>query len=380
MLKNLKLSDLDEAAKYANPPAGVKLTMEAMCVLKAVPPKMVKAPRAAKKVADYWEPGKKMLADAKGLLDSMFNFDKDNIPPKIIKAVTPYIENEDFTPKKIESASKACTAMCQWVRAMHKYDKVAKEVEPKRQALRAAQEELDVLTQRLNKLRAQLKEVRTRSPSSRTSSTRRSRRRRSSPPRSPDASVKMDRAERLLGGLGGEKQRWKETVASLGEQGSTWSATCASRRATSRTSAPSPPTTAPSSRRRGARGSRLEGVPHTEGATLGKVMADAVKLRALAGRTACPPTVSSENGIILSHSRWPLCIDPQTQANKWIKNMEAEAGVRGVQAERQGLPAHARERRPLRQAGGDGERAGGARPRARARAAQADLQAGRQRS
>ena len=29
---------------------------------------------------------------------------------------------------------------------MHKYDKVAKEVEPKRQALRAAQEELDVLT------------------------------------------------------------------------------------------------------------------------------------------------------------------------------------------------------------------------------------------
>ena len=77
----------------------------------------------------------------------------------IIKAVTPYIENEDFEPKKIEAVSKACTAMCQWVRAMHKYDKVAKEVEPKRQALRAAQEELDVLTQRLNKLRAQLKAV-----------------------------------------------------------------------------------------------------------------------------------------------------------------------------------------------------------------------------
>ncbi len=31
-----------------------------------------------------------------------------------------YIENEDFTPKKIESASKACTAMCQWVHAMNK--------------------------------------------------------------------------------------------------------------------------------------------------------------------------------------------------------------------------------------------------------------------
>merc|ERR1719230_1641453 len=40
VLKNLKVSDLSEAGKYQNPPGGVKLTMEAMCVLKNVPPKM----------------------------------------------------------------------------------------------------------------------------------------------------------------------------------------------------------------------------------------------------------------------------------------------------------------------------------------------------
>jgi len=34
---------------------------------------------------------------------------------------------------------------------------------------------------------------------------------------------------------------------------------------------------------------------------------------------------STENGIIISRgSRWPLIIDPQCQALKWIKNMEAE--------------------------------------------------------
>lgn len=34
---------------------------------------------------------------------------------------------------------------------------------------------------------------------------------------------------------------------------------------------------------------------------------------------------SMENGIILySATRWPLMIDPQGQANKWIKNMENE--------------------------------------------------------
>jgi dynein heavy chain len=32
---------------------------------------------------------------------------------------------------------------------------------------------------------------------------------------------------------------------------------------------------------------------------------------------------SIENGIIMSKARrWPLCIDPQGQANKWIKKLE----------------------------------------------------------
>ena len=34
-------------------------------------------------------------------------------------------------------------------------------------------------------------------------------------------------------------------------------------------------------------------------------------------------TFSTDNGIIVDNtSRWPLCIDPQGQANKWIKNLE----------------------------------------------------------
>jgi dynein heavy chain len=35
-----------------------------------------------------------------------------------------------------------------------------------------------------------------------------------------------------------------------------------------------------------------------------------------------------ENGIIIFKSRrWPLCIDPQGQANKWIKKMDAKKKI-----------------------------------------------------
>lgn len=40
--------------------------------------------------------------------------------------------NDEFQPASIAKVSKACTSICQWVRAMHDYHFVAKGVEPKR--------------------------------------------------------------------------------------------------------------------------------------------------------------------------------------------------------------------------------------------------------
>ena len=63
-------------------------------------------------------------------------------------------------------------------------------------------------------------------------------------------------------------------------------------------------------------------VPHTEHPELNKTLGDAVKIRnwQLAGLPK--DNLSLQNGIIVQYSqRWPLFIDPQGQANKWIKNL-----------------------------------------------------------
>lgn len=52
------------------------------------------------KIDDFWEPAKKqLLADAKGFMDSLIKFDKDNIPDRIIKKV--FTRGVSLTPHPI---------------------------------------------------------------------------------------------------------------------------------------------------------------------------------------------------------------------------------------------------------------------------------------
>jgi hypothetical protein len=67
-----------------------------------------------------------MLGDMH-FLDSLKEYDKDNIPPQIIKKIRDrYINNPEFNPDIIHNVSSACEGLCKWVRAIEIYDQVAK--------------------------------------------------------------------------------------------------------------------------------------------------------------------------------------------------------------------------------------------------------------
>ena len=91
---------------------------------------------------DYFGPAKKMMMDAKSFVEALKSYDKDNIPPRIIKRIREYyIPMEDFTPEKAAKASSACEGLCKWIQAMEIYDRVAKVVAPKKAALAIAEGE-----------------------------------------------------------------------------------------------------------------------------------------------------------------------------------------------------------------------------------------------
>ena len=58
------------------PPHGVRLVVEAVCIMKGIKPKKVAGEKPGTRVDDYWDPGKALLQDPGKFLDGLFKFDK----------------------------------------------------------------------------------------------------------------------------------------------------------------------------------------------------------------------------------------------------------------------------------------------------------------
>ncbi|XP_031701028.1 dynein heavy chain 12, axonemal isoform X2 [Anarrhichthys ocellatus] len=325
-LNTLKPSDVTIVKSMKNPPSGVKLVMSAVCVMKAIKPDKIADPAGTgKKVLDYWGPSKKLLSDMNFLRD-LKEYDKDNIPlPVMQKIRSEYMTNPDFDPSIVAKASSAAEGLCKWIKAMEVYDRVAKVVAPKKASLAEAQESLAATMGLLDQKRAELKEVEVRLAVLQKTFEDKTEEKAQLEFQVDLCARKLERAEKLIGGLGGEKTRWSKAaddlqntydnltgdvlisagvIAYLGaftagfrqDCTKSWTKLCQSKN-----------------------------IPSADDFSLSKTLGDPIKIRAwnIAGLPS--DSFSIDNGVIVSNSRrWPLMIDPQGQANKWVKNSEKD--------------------------------------------------------
>ncbi|KAI9354083.1 dynein heavy chain and region D6 of dynein motor-domain-containing protein [Zopfochytrium polystomum] len=315
-LDTLKPADITVVKSMKNPPGAVKLVMEAICIMKGIKPSRIKDPGGSgKMVEDYWGPAQKMLGDSHFLqsLKSLKKFGKN------------YSNNPDFDPNIVKNSSSAAEGLCKWVRALDKYEVVAKVVAPKKESLAKAEGELSVEMAKLTAKRAELKEVEDKMEALESQFRAMTQKKADLEQQVDLCGKKLIRAEKLIGGLGGEKDRWSEAartltitynnligdvllasavIAYLGAFTSSyrqmclsdWNEKCVSFK-----------------------------IPCSGSFSLVGTLGDPIQLRAwnLAGLPN--DSFSRDNGIISTKTRrWPLFIDPQGQANKWVKNMEKQ--------------------------------------------------------
>jgi dynein heavy chain len=308
-LDSLKKDDITEIKGFTNPPDAVQVVLEAICLLLGE--------------KTDWKSAKSVMSRG-SFLQELKEYDKDNIPEKVLKKLAnKYMDHPLMVVEVVEKKSKAAKSLCMWVHAMHIYSRVAKEVGPKKAMvarlnaelaeanakLKEKQDDLAAIIAKVDGLKQQLEE---------TIANKKK--------LEDEAQLTKDRlvrADKLTSGLKEEGERWRVSVATLGDEivdltgdvfmGSAcvsyfgaftglyradmikeWVDFCQSKE-----------------------------IPCSAQFDLAKILGNAVIIRGWNIDGLPTDDVSVSNGILVENGkRWPLMIDPQEQAKIWIKNME----------------------------------------------------------
>lgn len=145
-----------------------------------------------------------------------------------------------------------------------------------------------------------------------------------------ECEVMLERADKLIGGLGGENARWTKQVEDLTHRLTLLAGDCALSAGMVAYSGPFTGHYRQELESRWRKALKDLNILHTEHVTMRDVLGDQVLIQQWKVAGLPSDAVSVENGIIIEKARrWPLMIDPQNQANSFIKKLgkEHEEGI-----------------------------------------------------
>jgi dynein heavy chain len=305
-LDNLKKGEVAEVKGMQKPPPGVVKTMEAVCILLGEKPD--------------WETAKKVMTNT-AFLKNLKDYDKDNIPDKMVQKLKKYIDDPALSDEAMAKVSQAGGMLMTWVGAMVMYSEVAKTVEPKKlkvaelnavlaAANAALKEKLDSLHEVEEKVRVLKETLDAAQKESRELAAK-----------SNQTAGRLERADKLMSGFGSQQVSWAAEEKKLGEDYELLVGDCFLSAACVSYAGPFT-----GEYRANLISNWLEmvlkvGIPTSQNYTLQNTLAQPVEVRQWNINGLPTDDVSIDSAVMVKYgSRWPLMIDPQEQAKKWIKN------------------------------------------------------------
>ncbi|PNS18432.1 Dynein heavy chain, cytoplasmic [Sphaceloma murrayae] len=205
-VNNIKKQQLTEVRSMQNPPAGVKLALEAVCTL------------LGHKVTDW----KTIIGIIRkdDFIPSIVHYDNEHqmTAAHRTKMEREYLTKEDFTYEKVNRASKACGPLVQWVEAQVSFSGILARVGPLKAELEALQDqalqtraeaqvinnEVEDLEKRIGTYKSEYAALISQVEAIKSEMSR--------------VQSKVERSRRLLDSLSSERTRWEEGSKSFEEQ------------------------------------------------------------------------------------------------------------------------------------------------------------------
>mmetsp|Transcript_18885 Transcript_18885/g.22437 ORF Transcript_18885/g.22437 Transcript_18885/m.22437 type:complete len:4042 (-) Transcript_18885:161-12286(-) len=306
----LDKSAITEIKGFNKPPPAVGVVLEAVMIFMG-------------KKTD-WVTAKTEMGQP-NFLSNIKQYDKDNVKDTIVLKIKKYVSDPAFSPEAVAKQSKAASALCTWVHAIYIYAGVAKEVEPKKNALKASQKALDSKQKALKIAQTALAEVVAKVADLKERYDTSVNEKNSLRAEAADLSEKLDRADKLINGLAGEYVRWQASIGVFKQSIGDLVGDCQVASAFLSYAGPFDTAYRDVLVKDWLDRVKQKALPFSAKFSFVTLLADPVVVRQWNLQGLPADDFSTENGVIVTRgSRWPLMVDPQGQANKWVRKMEGD--------------------------------------------------------
>lgn len=328
-------ADINEIKTTKKPSDLIKLIFDGVLVLFGLPlvPVSMKQYNVRKQNFDFIsdsfeEASKGMINDAKFLakLKEFSEKEKDKINDETCELLLPYLELENFNPTAAASASKAAEGLCIWVRAMLDYHEASKIVKPKMDFLTKQNQKLEAALTELSSAEAELKEAQDKLNKLQENFNKEMTTKKTLEEGMSKLKRKTDQANKLIVGLTDEKYRWTEDSKNFADLKRRLIGDVAVSTAFMSYCGPF------NSEFRNLlmkdnfiQDLTNSGIPVTLSLDLTSFLVEKTTVAEWNLQGLPKDDLSTQNGIMVTRaSRYPLMIDPQGQAHKWILIKEKE--------------------------------------------------------
>ncbi|ORX45970.1 hypothetical protein BCR36DRAFT_332447 [Piromyces finnis] len=315
-LNNLSSAEITEIRSFAKPPKEVQKVCECICVIKGI-----------KDIS--WKSAKTMMSQV-DFKSSLSNLDIDNISGQQLKSVKAIIREMDIQPARMKEISSAGAGLLQFVNAVVGYCNVAKQIQPKRNAVAALEKNLqqsrrdyEKITKELADLNDQLKSLQDNFQQKKTEQIE-----------LKQMAELMERrliaADKLISGLSSERIRWSKDLETLKEQRVQLLGDCLLESGfLSYTGAFNWELRNELIYNRWVNDLKDKNIPISPNFRIETLLVTDVEISKWASQGLPSDELSIQNGILTTKgTRFPLCIDPQQQALNWIKKKEGSNNLK----------------------------------------------------
>jgi dynein heavy chain len=329
-LKSIRPADINEIAGYAQPSYLIRRIIDGVSILRyqKMDPyvaetyecKTAQGVVVANSIAPSWTGLGQAMLKSSDFLSSLSKYDLEFINEEMCDLLVPYLGMLDFNHDDAAGSSKAAAGLCDWVRNMVEYHQVEKVVRPKKLAAATAQARLEHAQGELAKIEAQLAEKEAKLGELQKTYNEAVGQQQKYKQQADATQKKLHSAQALIDALSGEKGRWESEAEMLNDSifktvgnatiGAAFNSYCGMFNHTLRRSFlhekwPSLLST--------------QAVPMHSQIDIISLFVTEATLDLWQLQDLPSDELSRQNGVICTNApTYPLLIDPQGQAHRWI--------------------------------------------------------------